>query len=163
MILTLGIDSASFARLTPLRERHFPARRNLIPIHVSLFQQLPEDHLLQIMGDLADVARTLPLLPFDATGIMDLGGGAAIDIFCPPAGRLQADLRRRWSDILTPGDDRERRLRVTIQNKVPRAAGRATQERFRAGFRPWGGVRPRSPLALPRRPLGRGRHISLPR
>ncbi len=140
MILTFGFDEASFSRLEPLRERHFPTERNFIPVHVTLFQQLPDAEEARILGDLAAVARETPALPFDATGILDFGGGAAVDIACPAARDVQARLRRGWSDILTTSDDRGRRLHVTVQNKVDRDTAKATQAELRGGFSPWRGV-----------------------
>lgn len=140
MILTFGFDSVSFARLEPLRQRHFPADRNFIPVHVTLFQQLPDAALPRLLGDLATVASATPPLPFDATGIVDFGGGAAVEIVCPHGRDVQSRLRRTWSDILTRSDDRTRRLHVTVQNKVDRDTARATQDELRAGFAPWRGL-----------------------
>ncbi|SEM87457.1 2'-5' RNA ligase family protein [Palleronia pelagia] len=139
MILTFGFDAASFARLEPLRQRHFPAARNFIPVHVTLFQQLPPDHLPRILVDLAAEGRG-PALPFTATGILDFGGGAAIDLECPPAKALQQRLRKSWQEILSDSDDRGRKLHVTVQNKVDRDTARAAQATLRAGFSPWQGL-----------------------
>ncbi|MBJ3762974.1 2'-5' RNA ligase family protein [Maribius pontilimi] len=139
MILTFGFDAASFARLAPLRERYFPAARNFIPAHVTLFQQLPDDHQSRILADLAQAGRT-PALPFRATGILDFGGGAAVDLDCPDGVALQQSLRRGWADILTDSDDRKRKLHVTVQNKVERETAKSTQAALRAGFTPWEGL-----------------------
>ena len=139
LILTLGFDAASFARLEPLRQRHFPADRNFIPVHVTLFQQLPSYALNRVLGTLAQAASAEPPLPFRATGIVDFGGGAAVDLDCPPARALQTRLRNAWSDILTDSDDRARKLHATVQNKVDRETARATQEALRAGFQGWDG------------------------
>lgn len=140
LILTLGFDSGSFARLAPLRERFFPTARNFIPVHVTLFQQLPSDQVNRLLGSLAQEARTTPALPFAATGILDFGGGAAVTLSCPPANDLQGRLRAAWSDLLTDSDDRSRKLHVTVQNKVGRDTARATQAALRAGFAPWEGM-----------------------
>lgn len=140
LILTLGLDAASFARLEPLRQRHFPSATNFIPVHVTLFQQLPAAELPRLLGDLARVGGDVAPLPFRATGILDFGGGAAVELDCPPAHDLQARLRRGWQDILTDSDDRGRKLHVTVQNKVDRDTARATQADLRAGFVPWAGV-----------------------
>ena len=139
MIVTLGFDSASFARLEPLRERYFPPERNFIPVHVTLFQQLPDIALPRLLTDLAMEASKTPALDFTATGIRDFGGGAAVEVDCPPAQGLQARLRRAWGDILTRSDDRGRHLHVTVQNKVDRETARAAQAEMRAGFSPWKG------------------------
>ena len=139
MILTFGFDAESFARLAPLRERHFPPSRNYLPVHVTLFQQLPEAQLSRITVDLARAGRRSPL-PFAATKILDFGGGAAVDLACEAGVELQQDLRRGWSDILTDSDDRKRKLHVTVQNKVDRDTAKATQDMLRAGFTPWEGT-----------------------
>lgn len=140
LILTLGFDSASFARLEPLRERHFPAARNFLPVHVTLFQQLPDAALLRILGDLAAAAARTTALPFAATGIRAFGRGAAVEIACPAAQDLHAGLRRNWSDLLTDSDDRARQLHVTVQNRADRDLARATLAELRAGFSPWRGL-----------------------
>lgn len=140
LILTLGFDSDSFARLEPLRQRHFPAGRNFIPVHVTLFQQLPEDGLDRILTTLAIEAAQVPPLPFQATGILNFGRGAAVDLSCDPARDLQTRLRRAWAPMLTQSDDRARRLHVTIQNKVDQATAQATQDTLRATFHPWEGL-----------------------
>ena len=140
LILTLGFDSRSFARLAPLRERHFPPARNFIPVHVTLFQQLPVGHLNRLLGTLAHEGGTTPALPFTTTGILDFGKGAAVGMSCPPARALQGRLRAAWSDILTDSDDRARELHVTLQNKVDRDTARATQVALRAQFAPWEGL-----------------------
>lgn len=140
VILTLGFDSDSFARLEPLRQRYFPPERNFIPAHLTLFQQLPDSHLPRLLADLGREARATPPLPFTATGILDFGGGAAVELDHPPAKALHARLRAAWRDVLTASDDRARKLHVTVQNKVDRETARATQAALRAGFRPWRGV-----------------------
>ena len=140
LILTLGFDPDSFARLEPLRQRYFPPARNFIPVHVTLFQQLPESDLNRVIGTLAHTAMGEAPLPFRTTGILDFGGGAAVDLECAPACALQTRLRNAWSDILTDSDDRARKLHVTIQNKADRDTAKVTQEALRTDFQPWDGV-----------------------
>lgn len=140
LILTLGFDSASFARLEPLRQRHFPPYRNFIPVHVTLFQQLPAGRLPDLLATLAREAAATPPLPFAVTGLLDLGGGAALALDCPPAGALHNRLRDAWRGILTASDDRARKLHVTLQNKATRDAARATLAALCADFTPWRGL-----------------------
>ncbi|PZX19929.1 2'-5' RNA ligase superfamily protein [Palleronia aestuarii] len=140
LILTFGFDSASFARLEALRQRYFPPARNFIPAHLTLFQQLPEHAMDDLLATLARTAKATAPLPFTATGILDFGGGAAIALDAPGAGRLQGDLRTAWEDVITASDDRARKLHVTVQNKVDRETAKATQATLRAGFAPWDGV-----------------------
>ncbi|EKE45719.1 hypothetical protein OCGS_0138 [Oceaniovalibus guishaninsula JLT2003] len=140
MILTLGFDPGSFARLEPLRQRYFPPSRNFIPVHITLFQQLDPVLLNRIVGDIAFVCDTTPPLPFTARGILDFGGGAAVDLDMPGADPLHDALRRRWRGTLTASDDRRRRWHVTLQNKADRGTALATQAALRAGLVPWDGL-----------------------
>ena len=140
LILTLGFDAESFTRLEPLRQRYFPPARNFIPVHVTLFQQLPDAALNRVIGSLAHAASGEAPLPFCATGILDFGGGSAVDLECAPARALQTRLRNSWSDILTDSDDRARKLHVTVQNKTDRDTAKVTQAALRSDFTRWEGV-----------------------
>lgn len=138
MILTFGLDSDSFARFAPLRERHFPSHRNFLPVHVTLFQQLPTVAQPRILGALASEAG-VQAPAFRATGIIDLGGGAAVDLDCEAGVALQQRLRNVWRDFLSRSDDRKRKLHVTVQNKVDRETAHRTQNTLRADFEPFDG------------------------
>lgn len=140
LILTFGFDSDSFARLETLRQRHFPAHRNFIPAHLTLFQQLPASAQNELLAILARNAHATAPIAFRATGILDFGGGAALALEAPGAGRLQADLRAAWKSHLTASDDRARKLHVTVQNKVGRETAKAAQAALHATFAPWEGV-----------------------
>lgn len=140
MILTLRPDAPSFARLEPLRQAHFPASRNFIPVHVTLFQQLPPEALPRILTTLAGVAgRTAPL-PFTAAKVLDFGKGAAIGLDMPGFDALHRTLARAWADVLTDSDTRRRKPHVTVQNKVSRDRAVRTLDALRAGFAPWDGT-----------------------
>jgi hypothetical protein len=45
LILTLGLDRASFERFEALRRAHFPPALNRVPAHVTLFHHLPGEAL----------------------------------------------------------------------------------------------------------------------
>lgn len=75
-ILTLRLDDQSQAFFDALRKKHFPAERNYLKAHLTLFHKLP------------DTAYTLALLrevaqePFDlqVTSLRHLGAGVAYQI-----------------------------------------------------------------------------------
>ncbi len=140
LILTLGFDDASFVRFDAARRRHFPPARNFIPAHLTLFQQLPDAAAPALARHLGCTARRTPPLPFDVTGILDFGGGAAFDLAMPGYRPLLDRLRSAWKGHITPSDDRARKPHVTVQNKVSRDRALETQKVLRAEFTAWSGT-----------------------
>lgn len=140
LILTLGMDGGSFARLDALRREHFPPERNFLPAHVTLFHHLPGDDPAGIAAALREVqaGRSRPLLR--ATGLRFLGKGVAYAFDAPALSELRAALAARWASRLTPQDRQPFRPHVTIQNKAAPAEARALMERLEAGFEPFGVV-----------------------
>ena len=134
LILTLGFDAASFAYLDAMRQRHFPAERNHIPAHLTLFHHLPGENEAEIAATLRAIARDTAPIPLAATGLRFLGRGTACEIEAPRLAKLRRDLAARWRDHLTPQDAQGFRAHVTIQNKVPADEARATFETLRAAF-----------------------------
>ncbi|MAU97542.1 MAG: phosphoesterase HXTX [Fulvimarina sp.] len=137
LILTLGFDAASFTHLDAMRRRHFPAERNFIPAHLTLFHHLPGEREQDIAATLRSVARDVAPIPLAVTGLRFLGRGTACEIHAPRLAELRRDLAARWRDHLTPQDAQGFRAHVTIQNKVPAAEARATFETLRAEFSPF--------------------------
>jgi hypothetical protein len=139
LILTLGLDEASFARLEGLRRAHFPPHLNRIPAHVTLFHALPGDEEPAILLRLAEVVRDTAPLPLRVAAVMPLGRGTALRLEAPGAAALRARLAEGWRDWLTPQDRGGWRPHVTVQNKVAPEEARRLQEELRARFAPWEG------------------------
>ena len=137
LILTLGFDAAGFAHLDAMRRRHFPAERNLIPAHLTLFHHLPGDEEQEIAATLRAVTRDAAPIPLRVTGLRFLGRGTAYEIAAPRLTELRRDLAARWRSALTPQDAQGFRAHVTIQNKVPSGEARATFETLQAAFSPF--------------------------
>lgn len=140
LILTLGLDAASFARLDTMRRRHFPPERNFIPAHLTLFHHLPGEKEQDVAATLRAVTRDVAPIPLTVTGLRFLGRGTACEIEAPPLAALRRDLAAHWRDDLTPQDAQGFRPHVTIQNKVPADEARATFETLRAAFTPFEAV-----------------------
>lgn len=75
LILTLKMDDDSQDMFNRLRERHFPKKRNFIPAHLSLFNQLPGNQLESIVADVEQVCRAYGPLTLRATRLLFLGKG----------------------------------------------------------------------------------------
>ncbi|WP_422073064.1 2'-5' RNA ligase family protein [Tranquillimonas rosea] len=140
LILTLAFDAASASRFEHARQAHFPPDRNLIPAHLTLFQQLPSDRIDEVATRLGAVTADTPPLPFTVDGILDFGRGAAYRLDMPGFAAFHGALRAAFGGLLTAQDDRRRKPHVTIQNKVDRATAEATQAALREGFSPWRGL-----------------------
>ena len=137
LIVTLEADAASQARFDADRTRWFPAARNHVPAHVTLFHALPGDRAPEVMQRLAEVARATPCPPFRVATVMRLGRGAAYKLAFPAGD----DLRRRiGAGFEVTAQDRGRLApHVTVQNKVSPDEAAHTLELLRAGFAPWDG------------------------
>ncbi|NDW04554.1 2'-5' RNA ligase family protein [Jiella pacifica] len=137
LILTLGLDTASFERLDAMRRRHFPRERNFIPAHLTLFHHLPGEKEEEVAATLRAVTREAAPIPLAVTGLRFLGRGTACEIDAPPLVALRRDLTARWRNDLTRQDAQGFRPHVTIQNKVPGAEARTTFETLRSAFSPF--------------------------
>lgn len=136
-ILTLGFDAGGFQRFDGMRRAHFPAKRNLIPAHLTLFHKLPGERLEAFASDLEEVTRDTP--PFEAriTGLRFLGYGSAYVVEAPRLIELRAELARRWIAELGAQDTQRFTPHVTIQNKVAAPVARAMFERLNDEFEPF--------------------------
>ena len=137
LILTLGFDEPSFRRFDAERRRHFPAGRNLIPAHLTLFHKLPSEERERIGDDLREVVQDADTLRLQVSGVRFLGYGSAYVLECPALDRLRAELARCWADWLTPQDAQRFHAHVTIQNKAPAAQAKALYAELEGGFEPF--------------------------
>jgi 2'-5' RNA ligase len=119
-----------------LRRHHFPAHRNVIPAHLTLFHALPGEDAPQIRRDLGALCRTQRPFQFQSTGLRSLGRGVAVAFSSPELVRLRQSLSREWHDWLTAQDSASIAPHVTIQNKVSPDEARALLRQLEPTFRP---------------------------
>lgn len=131
LILTAAFDGTSARMFQDLRDRHFPAKLNRVPAHLTLFHHLPGSEHEAILSALR--AEVATVLPFTTGGLRFLGRGVAVEILCPPLATLRKALAERWGAALTAQDRQGFRPHVTVQNKVTSAEARATMERLADG------------------------------
>jgi hypothetical protein len=132
----MGLDDASQERLDGLRRSHFPAERNIVPAHVSLFHALPGDHVVQVLADVERAARR-PTFAVRVEGVQRLGRGTAVRVRAPELADVHALLAAAWQPWLTPQDRQPLRAHVTVQNKVPPEQARGTAALLEATLEPW--------------------------
>jgi 2'-5' RNA ligase len=133
--VTLLLEDDAQQRFDRLRAEHFPADRNHLAAHVTLFHALPGEHGDAVAADLA-AAATRPAFDVAVTGVRMLGRGVAYSLESAELAALRAGLAATWQPWLTPQDRQRHAAHVTVQNKVDPAVARALHERLSAAFEP---------------------------
>jgi 2'-5' RNA ligase len=135
LVVTVLLTEEAQRRFDRLRAAHFPAERNWLAAHVTLFHALPGERLAAVDADLAAAADRPP---FDVavTGVRFLGRGVAYTLASAELAALRADLAAAWAADLTPQDRQRHAPHVTVQNKVDPAVARALHAELAATFVP---------------------------
>lgn len=137
LILTLLLDGASQAFFDEQRRRYFPASRNHLSAHLTLFHALPGAEEAAISEYLGAVAAAEPPLALTAAAVKFMGQGVMYSLECPPLVALHRRLQQHWQPWLSAQDRQGLRPHVTVQNKVAPAEARALFETLSAGFQPF--------------------------
>ena len=135
LIVTAEIAERDFSWLEGLRRAHYPADRNQVPAHLTMFHALPPSAEAEAKSRLSAFATHAP--PHAAIeGLMNLGGGVAFRVVSPDLDRIRNDLAERFHGLLSAQDSAGWRPHVTIQNKVPDKQARALLSQLEGDFRP---------------------------
>ncbi|WP_419727901.1 2'-5' RNA ligase family protein [Lichenicola sp.] len=139
LLLTATLAEPVQALFQTLRNQHFPADRNVVPVHVSLFHHLPGEARAPIVRRLQALALgDLPERPVvRVEAPFPLGRGVAFRLQAPVLQRIRAELARDWAAWLTPQDAQGWRPHVTVQNKVEPPTARALLDQLARGFVPF--------------------------
>jgi 2'-5' RNA ligase superfamily len=122
LIVTAELGAEDFAWLDGLRRRHYPAERNRVPVHLTLFHTIAPSAERELRGRLGDLAAG-PVPAARIAGVMDLGGGVALRVVSDELDALRSVLAHDLHGLLSAQDSGGWRPHVTIQNKVePKAA-----------------------------------------
>ena len=121
--------------LQQLRRAHYPAERNQVPAHLTLFRQLPPGAGAELSARLARAVAAPP--PRAAlAGIIDLGEGTALRVESEALEALRAELADALHGLLTPQDQAPWRPHITLQNTVAPKAAKRLQLQLRATYEP---------------------------
>ncbi len=143
-IVTAWVVKEDMQLFHRLRWAFFPAHRNFLRAHVTLFHHLKP----RVRDEALDLAREYDwgnwlilddrgTLPVQVTGVFSMGKGTAYALDPDPLIRLRQPLRETLDGRLTPQDARPwRRPHLTVQNKVSPAEAKRLQGHLAARFRP---------------------------
>ena len=135
LIVTAELAPPDFAWLDRLRRAHFPAERNQLSAHLTMFHALPPSVEGEVRATLSRFASERPPSA-SIEGLMNLGGGVAFRVASQDLDRIRLELAQDFHGLLSAQDSGGWRPHVTIQNKVPPKDARALLERLESDFRP---------------------------
>ena len=135
LIVTAEIAPRDQAWLEQMRCAHYPAERNRVPVHLTMFHALPPSAEGEARTSLSRLASEPPPRA-SIEGLMNLGSGVAFRVVSPDLDRLRRELARDFHGLLGAQDAGGWRPHVTIQNKVPEKDARALLAQLAASFRP---------------------------
>lgn len=138
-ILTLNLDTITFARLDALRQAHFPPERNFLSAHITLFHALPGGQEAAIRQTLQTISAATPIIPLTFPTVRSLGRGVAVVVKSSPLLDLRRQLATTWHDWLGAQDRQRYQPHVTIQNKVTGVVARQLYEQLAASWQPFSG------------------------
>lgn len=127
LILTAQLPPDLYSWATQLRADHYPAERNFLKAHVTLFHALPpfvEGELREVLGRITKETQPVPAW---LEGVLGLGSGTALRLSSPAMLDLRAEIAERFTGLITGQDSHAPRLHITVQNKVTPAEAKALQ------------------------------------
>ena len=135
LIVTAELGREDFAWLDSLRRRHYPAERNRVPAHLTIFHALPPSAESEVRSRLGELAAGPPPRATIA-GLMDLGGGVAFRVASEGLTEIREMLAAGLHGLLSAQDDAGWAPHVTIQNKVPNRQARELRLSLERDFAP---------------------------
>jgi 2'-5' RNA ligase len=137
LVLTLTLDDAATKFFNELRQQHFPAGRNYLEAHLTLFHQLPGAETDRLVVDLERLSQQYRPLRLVVKEVRLLGKGVAYRLECTLLQQLHRQLQKQWHDQLTPQDQQKLWPHVTVQNKVTSDEAKRLHVRLSEGFEPY--------------------------
>lgn len=134
-LIVVAEFARDFAWLEDLRKRHYPADRNQVPAHLTMFHALPPSIEAEARGRLARITQG-PAPKALIAGLIDLDGGVAFRIVSDDLDLIRDELADGFHGMLGALDAHGWRPHITIQNKVPAKEARQLRQSLADGFEP---------------------------
>lgn len=135
IIVTATLGASDFAWADGLRRAHYPAHRNRVPAHITLFRLLPPSVEDELRAHLKMEMRAPPPAA-RISGLRHFGQGVALQVESAGLEMLRERLADHFTGLLTPQDQAPWRPHITIQNKVAPGEAKALLTVMQAGFTP---------------------------
>ncbi len=135
LILTATLDEPSNFFFNTKRKQHFPAERNFIDAHLTLFYHLPDE--ANIINTLQGLCHQQKQIELAITQPVSIGKGVAYKVESKALASLHKILQKQWIDKLTMQDRQGLWPHITVQNKVSAQQAKQTLEEITNGFVPF--------------------------
>ncbi len=126
-ILTAALPSGVQNWADDLRKTHYPAHRNHLHAHVTMFHSFAPSLLDELVDWLPVLAREFSAPRAAISGLLNLETGTAIALRSEQLLTLRDMIGEHFHGSLTAQDLYEPRPHITIQNKVTKREARALQ------------------------------------
>jgi hypothetical protein len=134
--VTALFGKADTAWFDDLRRAHYPAERNQLPAHLTMFHHLAPSLERELRRRLSGETRGVKAPAAQIAGLISLGEGVAYRIESPALADIRDRLADAFAPMLMPQDRAGWRPHVTIQNKVTPEQAKALLAMLQANFRP---------------------------
>lgn len=135
IIITAEMGKVDQAWANGLRRTHFPADRNFVDAHITLFHHLPPGHLPEIRSRLAALVADYPAPVAHLIDVMLLGNAVAFHVDSPELLAMRGGLADAFRGLLIPQDQAPPKLHITVQNKVELPVAKALHAHLSKAFR----------------------------
>lgn len=135
LVVTVRLDSTSQKRFQDLRDRYFPADRNIVPAHISMYHALPPHQVDRISADLKE-ATNIEAFTLRIAQVVSIGRGVMYGIESPELLKLHQELSAKWIEWLIPQDRQKYKPHIVVQNKVEPSIARETYTKLSEEFSP---------------------------
>ena len=137
MIVTAWIDPKDLELFNRQRAALFPADRNYLSAHVTLFHHIPASVRQDFISFCHELYASTHVLSAWVGPPFSLGKGAAYPVKCRPLAEIRGQLRAEFAAHLTRQDDRPwNKGHITVQNKVSPEEAKRTVHKLSADFTP---------------------------
>ena len=136
IIITAEMGKTDQAWANSLRRTHYPAVRNFVDAHITLFHHLPPNHLPEIKSRLAALAADYAAPLAWVSDVMLLGKAVAFRVDSPELLAMRDDVACAFRGLLIPQDQATPKLHITVQNKVEPAVAKALYDALSSNFQP---------------------------
>jgi 2'-5' RNA ligase len=130
IIITLKLNAEAQEFFDTLRQQHFPANRNYLKAHLTLFHHLPPTHIPEIKNVLDQIATNTSAFSLEVQPPKSIGRGVAYPMQSAKLASLHKQMQHTWKKHLTPQDANKLWPHITVQNKVARQQAKELQEKL---------------------------------
>ena len=129
LILTVQLDPPAQAFYDDLRRRYFPRERNVVPAHLTLFHQLPDEDA--IYETLEQSARTTSTLLLANPALRSIGRGVTVFFESAFLNAFHVNLSAALAPHLIPQDRQRLKPHIVVQNKVSAETANQTLQQLK--------------------------------